>query len=155
MKNAIPILLAASALVACGAAGNASEPAPVSPYSGSVRACPLGVPETRVDVEDTPEGVEVVFRASEAHVVELQGRVANQAAEHGPDAHAGMGHHGKHGLSHDHGMRLWDLPPNTATVVDFVDGATLRIVALDPASRDDLRMRVRARVAHLESQDCP
>ncbi len=154
MKLAICMLVVAQGLVACGG-GSSSEPPPVSPYSGIIRACPLGVPETRIDTLDTQDGIDVVFRTTPTHVAELRGRVESQAAEHGPAAHQGPGHDGMHGLSHDHGMRLWDMPANTATTVETSDGSILSVHANDANKRDDLRAQVRARVQHLESQDCP
>jgi hypothetical protein len=124
-------------------------------HSPVVRACPLGVPETRVDVEDVPDGVDVVFKTSAAHVNDLRRRVADQAAIHGPDAHAGTGHGGVHGTGQGHGMRLWDMPAKGANAVDIEDGARLHVVATDGAHVAELRTRVRERVATLDSHDCP
>jgi len=126
-----------------------------SAHSPIVRACPLGVPETRIDVEDTSDGVDAVFETSAEHVNELRRRVRDQAAIHGPDAHLGTGHGGVHGTSHAHGLRLWDMPAREASSVDIEAGARLHVVASDPAHVAELRARVRERVATLDSHDCP
>lgn len=124
-------------------------------HSPIVRACPLGVPETRVDVEDMPDGVDVVFKTGAAHVKELRERVRDQAAIHGPEAHAGSGHGGVHGTGQGHGMRLWDMPAKGANAVDLEGGARLHVVATDDAHVAELRTRVRERVAVLDAHDCP
>lgn len=124
-------------------------------HSPLVKACPLGVPETRIDVEDTPDGVDAVFRTSAEHVNELRGRVRDQAAIHGPDAHAGEGHGGVHGTGQGHGMRLWDMPAKGASAADIEGGARLHVVASDAAHVAELRTRVRERIATLDSHDCP
>ena len=120
-----------------------------------MKACPLGVPETRIDVEDAPDGVDAVFKTSSEHVNDLRHRVRDQAAIHGPDAHLGTGHGGVHGTGQGHGMRLWDMPAREASAVDIDGGARLHVVASDAAHVAELRARVRERVATLDSHDCP
>jgi hypothetical protein len=120
-----------------------------------VKACPLGVPDARIDVEDVPDGVDAVFTTSSVHVNDLRHRVRDQAAIHGPDAHLGTGHGGVHGTGQGHGMRLWDMPAREASVVEVDTGARLHVVASDGAHVAELRARVRERVATLDSHDCP
>jgi hypothetical protein len=124
-------------------------------HSPIVKACPLGVPETRIDVEDTPDGVDAVFKTSAANVGELRHRVRDQAAIHGPEAHQGAGHGGVHGTGQGHGLRLWDMPVKEATANETEDGSRLHVIASDAAHVADLRARVRERIATLDSHDCP
>ena len=124
-------------------------------HSPIVRACPLGVPETRVEVVDTPEGADAIFTTTSGHVAELRRRVRDQAAMHGPDTHMGLGHGGVHGTSHNHGMRVWDMPAQGASAVDLDAGARLHVVASDAAHVAELQARVRERVATLDEHDCP
>jgi hypothetical protein len=124
-------------------------------YSPTVKACVLGVADTRAEVVDTLDGSEVVFKTSPDNLVELRSRVFDQAAMHGPDAHAGAGHGGVHGAGQAHGLRLWDMPVLRARSIDVEGGARLQVAASDPAHLDELRKRVRERVAKLESKDCP
>jgi len=125
-------------------------------YSPVVKACALGVTATQiVDIEETPEGADIIFTTSPTHLQELRSRVADQAALHGPDAHAGAGHGGLHGVSQAHVLRLWDMPVLHAEEIDIVGGALLRVVASDGAHVDELRARVRERVAKLNARGCP
>ncbi len=125
-------------------------------YSPSVKACALGVAETHiVGIEETAEGADIIFTTSSTHLQELRSRVADQAALHGPDAHAGAGHGGLHRVSQAHGLRLWDMPVLRAEEIDIVGGALLRVVASDSAHVDELRARVRERVARLNARNCP
>lgn len=154
------LLPGVAVLLAVGACAHppANDPNGVSisqAYSPTVKACALGVPDTRLEVVDTLDGIEVVFKTSAANLMELRSRVFDQAAMHGPDAHAGAGHSGVHGAGQAHGLRLWDMPVLRARSVDVESGARLQIVASDPAHLEELRTRVRERVSKLDAKDCP
>lgn len=155
-RSALVLLLAGSGLAFAGCAPPRDSGVSIrDAHSPIVKACPLGVPETRIEVEDVPDGVDAVFTTGSAHVNDLRRRVRDQAAIHGPEAHLGTGHGGVHGTGQGHGMRLWDMPAREAFVVELADGARLHVVASDAAQVADLRARVRQRVATLDSRDCP
>lgn len=145
------------ALLACSCARSPDSGVSISQaYSPVVKACALGVVDTRlVAVEDTSDGADVVFTTSSQHLQELRSRVGDQAALHGPEAHRGAGHGGVHGVSHAHGLRLWDMPISKASELDIVGGALLRVVASDPDHVAELRARLRERVGKLEARGCP
>jgi hypothetical protein len=79
--------------------------------------------------------------------------VRDTAAKHGPGANEGRGHT-THGEGSQHGLRLWAAPPNTASVVDVGGGATLRLVAVDPAQKEKLRAHVLERVGEMREVPC-
>jgi hypothetical protein len=118
------------------------------------RACPLGVPSTRVRIADTAEGVDLYFSTSMSGVEELRHRVRNQAKANGPNRHAGSGHGGRHTGYHDHGLQLWSMGQVTTNVEDTPNGARLAVAAVDPARRAEVKKLVIERVAHLEAQGC-
>jgi len=154
----LPLVGGLAAILACACAPspkNSGDPI-THAYSAEVKACALGVPETHViDVQDTPDGADVVFTTTAVHLVELRSRVHDQADMHGPDAHLGAGHEGVHGAAQGHGMRLWDMPVQRAKEVDIEGGARLVVVASDPAHVNELRTKVRERVARFDARDCP
>lgn len=119
-----------------------------------LKACPLGVPSTRVRMAETADGIDLYFSTSMSGVDELRARVRDQAKANGPERHAGAGHDGKHRGYHDHGLQLWSMGHVTTSIVDTPSGARLGIVPADPNRRDELRKSVIERVAHLESQGC-
>lgn len=158
-----PLLVPALVLVAlAGCRGNPSgnEPADVTTstthaHAPIVRACPLGVPETRIAIEELPDRVVLAFTTSSDRVPALRSRVADQAAQSGPEKHEGPGHDGMHGASHGHGLRLWDMPASRAIVEEIPEGARLHVTPLDPAELGALRAALRGRVRALEDKDCP
>jgi hypothetical protein len=124
------------------------------PGAPVVNACPLGVAFTRIAIVDTPLGVDVIFETREDRVADLRRRVRDQAERHGPGARSGQGHAGQHGLAHDHGMRLWELPASSVAVTDVAGGARMSLGPLGSTTREELRARVIRRVAWLEAQGC-
>jgi hypothetical protein len=118
-----------------------------------VKGCPLGVPHTHVDFVETAEGADVSFFTAAQRIAELRVRVRHQAEVRGPGQHLGTGHLGKHDLGHDHGMRLFELPPHEARAEDAPSGAVLHI-AVDAAHREELLGRLKARVGRLETRSC-
>lgn len=145
------VLLAACNTLTLGAADRGSVKS-----RALVEACPLGVPWTTVSVTDSESGALIDFRSSSPqHVDELRRRVRDQASAYGPEHHRGAGHDGEHHGTRDHGLRLWELGPLETEVIDTPAGARLLVVPLDPVRRFELRERIAARVAHLQSQDCP
>lgn len=118
------------------------------------KACPLGVPSTRVRIAETHDGIDVYFSTSMSGVEELRTRVRDQAKANGPSRHVGAGHGGHHGGYHDHGLQLWSMGHVLTTVEDTRNGARLGIVPADPARRAEVRKVVAERVAHLEAQGC-
>jgi len=105
----------------------------------------LGVPDTKVQITDTKEGVALTFTTWN-RVDELRRRVRDAAAMHGPHAHMGLGHSGQHELGQGHGLRLADMPVGRAEVDDVDLGARLRLDAVDGLRVADLRSRIRTRI---------
>lgn len=153
---ALPALMSLPA--ACHGGGN--EPADVTTstthaHAPIVRACPLGVPDTRVSLEESSDRVTLTFATVADRVPSLRGRVAEQAAQNGPGKHQGAGHEGMHGTAHGHGLQLWDMPSLRAIVEDTPDGARLHVMPLDPADLATVRAKMRERVRALDDKDCP
>jgi hypothetical protein len=144
----------AAILLSVGCVSDPERSRARGPGAPVVNACPLGVAFTRIAIADTPLGVDVIFETREDSVADLRRRVRDQAERHGPGARLGQGHAGQHGLSHDHGMRLWELPASSVTVVDVERGAKMSLGPLERTTRDELRARVIRRVALLEAQGC-
>ncbi len=121
-----------------------------------VVACPLGVAGTRIRVDDTTNGVDLSFSTSNANAVaDLRQRIRQQTERHGPERREGLGHGGRHGYAHGHGLRLWAMPPASTTIEETPAGARLVLTSDEPARRDELREAVIRRVARLEAQGCP
>ena len=143
------------AIGGCAALFAPSAPKEAELKSAAItKACPLGVPSTRVRVADTRDGVDVFFSTSMSGVDELRDRVRDQAKANGPKRHVGAGHGGQHGGYHDHGMQIWSMGNVSTTVEDTPNGAKLGIAAADPARREEVKKLVVERVAHLEAQGC-
>ena len=135
--------------LAIGAADRSSLAA-----STQVEACPLGVPETRVDAVETPEGIDVRFSSPPQRIDELRRRVHDQARANGPERHLGEGHGGEHKGPRDHGLRLWSIAPVRTRIEYTATGAKLAIAPVDPSMLADVRARVARRVDHLAKADC-
>lgn len=149
-----PLIL--SSLLLLGCARGEVLPAPVrSTSSPVVKACPLGVPFTRISVADTAGGADVLLTTEDKHVPDLRARILNQAKVHGPDAHTGPGHFGRHGYGHDHGLRVWQIGGVEVTAEEVPRGGLLHVKAKDPERIDAVRARLRSRVAYLDLQPCP
>jgi hypothetical protein len=128
-----------------------------------VEACPLGVPSTRLQVADAPDGVYVLLATRMSNVDEIRLRARDQARAYGPDRHLGRGHFGEHKGPRNHGLRLWTLGPIKTSVENTPSGARLLIVPVDPKDRervdpgrrDEIRAAVIRRVAEIEASGCP
>jgi hypothetical protein len=132
-------------------APSAERPTIEEPSAGLAhpnQACPLGLGGVDMAVQDTDAGVDIYFMST-GHVDELQRRVRDVAAMHGPGAHMGMGHAGKHDGRGKHGLLLWAPPLVRVTVNDSDTGATLHLSAVDPAQRDEVRQTIRQRTVRL------
>jgi hypothetical protein len=129
-------------------ARQADLPGTIPATAGAQPTCPLGLVGTKVAIADVNGGVDLSFTTS-GDVNELRRRVRNQALEHGPGAHAGLGHGGTHMGAHTHGLRLWQIAPVTATATDLDDGARLHVVAKDPAASERVRVALHERAAYI------
>ncbi len=118
------------------------------------KACPLGVPSTRIRVADTSGGVALGFSTTMSGVEDLRRRVRDQARASGPNRHVGAGHDGRHGGAHDHGLQLWSMGELKTAVADTPSGITLTIAPVDPQRRAEVKRLVVERVALLESRGC-
>lgn len=156
MKPSPLASVAALLLVGCAssqppvAVAGPDPPAITPPFGEANAGCPLGVPNTRLVVADTKEGVALTF-TTWTRVDELRRRVRDAAALHGPRAHLGLGHAGRHDLGQGHGLRLTDMPVGRATVEDVDLGARLRLEPRDGLQVDELREQVRVRIAEIRA----
>ena len=126
----------------------ADPPAITPPIDDSRSGCPLGVPETRVQISDTPEGVALTFTTWN-RVDELRRRVRDVALMHGPRAHRGLGHAGRHDMGQGHGLWLWTMPVGHVAAQDVERGARLSVDALNPVRLEELRGMIRDRMAQI------
>jgi hypothetical protein len=115
--------------------------------------CPLGMTGATVAAEDRVDGVDVIF-TSKDDTIELRERVAAAAAQHGPLAHAGRGHDGRHGRGGRHGLQTASLPPVSLRAVDVDDGARLQVVPKHEGDLAGVRAQVHERVAKLATSPC-
>ena len=120
---------------------------------GAREGCPLGVPGATVDVEETPEGVALVF-TSPQHEGELRERARDAAAMHGPGAHVGAGHDGTHGSGGQHGLQAMQLPPARAVVVEVAGGARIDLVPADAEDRGALVTKAREGARRMRDAAC-
>lgn len=148
---ALPVMLA----LACSSPQGTGSGSITQAYAPLVRESPLGVPDTCIYIEDTPNGADVTFTTTPSYVSALRSRVREQAAMHGPGAHKGRGHSGVHGTAPGHGLRLWDMPIGAVDEVEIDRGARLEVVASDPSKVAELRAHLRERAARLRASDCP
>lgn len=128
-----------------------------APDASAVDACPLGVAGTRIALEDSktaPNGIDVTFTTRPESQDRLRARAREQAERRGPGSREGRGHDGAHGLHHEHGMRLWDLPASKVEVRDVERGVVLTLTPIGDTTRADLRTALTRRVAYLEAQGC-
>jgi len=153
MKLGLIFLGSALVVLLAGCAASPPKALPTAPVAFAIvphedpgaAGCPLGMPNTRVQVADTPGGVALTF-TTPSKVGELRLRVRNAAALHGPGAHGGVGHEGRHDGDQGHGLKLTQMPVGYAAVEDVDGGARLALDAVDPTQLDDLRGRIRARL---------
>lgn len=149
------VLFGSVALSGCTSRFVRGEPTEAGRTSAIItKACPLGVPSTRIRIADTERGVDVFFSTSPSGVDDLRTRVRDQAKANGPNRHLGSGHEGRHTGYHGHGMQLWSMGELDVMAGDTPSGAQLTIVPRDPARRDEVRKLVIERVAQLEARGC-
>jgi hypothetical protein len=127
----------------------AADPPSITPPPDDLHAgCPLGIPDTRVQISDTKEGVALTFTTCN-RIDELRYRIRDAAAMHGPRAHLGLAHDGRHDLGQGHGLRLWSMPVGHASVQDVDLSARLSLDANSPLQVDELRSRLRDRIGEI------
>ena len=117
--------------------------------------CPFGVRGARVRMSDTEDGVVIALRAY-GDIEEVRRRARDAAAMYGPGAHRGLGHDGKHGGGHQHGLGLGHLGvPVQAEAENIDDGA--RIIVRPKAASDLERMRTALwhREGSARAGECP
>jgi hypothetical protein len=155
----LPALSAMLALFVIGCSAPTPPRRPTFPRT-KIRAerpvevpCPLGVPDASILAEDSEDGIAVTLVSLE-HTAELRLRAEGAARMHGPLTHGGLGHDGRHGQGHQHGLHAGLWPPAVARVTDVPAGARLDIVPVDGINRDRLRAVVHARVVEIASTAC-
>ena len=154
MRSIAPLAVALTMLGCIGctgtqARGPATDYAVITPPPDDLRAgCPLGVPDTRVQITDTRQGVVLTFTTWN-RIDELRHRVRDSAAMRGPRAHLGLGHAGRHDLGQGHGLRLADMPVGRASVEDVELGARLRLDAPSALQVERLQSQIRNRIEEI------
>jgi hypothetical protein len=137
------LLAALAAESACTRAG----PDLAAPAPDASSGCPLGVPGATVVMSDVENGATLAFDAPPQQTDHLRRRVRDAAKLYGPGTHLGMGHDGGHLGAHSHGLRLTELPPLYTRIDDTERGARLQLTAKVPEQTQELRDRMRARLA--------
>ena len=129
-------------------AGARSDPEPST-------TCPFGIRGTRVQMDDTPDGVVLTLHAF-GDVEDVRRRARDAAAMYGPGARMGHGHGGVHGRGERHGLGLAHLGvPVNALAEDVPAGARIFVW---PKRREDLgRMRaaLEEREQRTRTGECP
>lgn len=152
MKTIAALFVAFTALGCSSSRGVEARPATVT-RADAPRACPLGVEGASVTVEETPNGVALVFASKEA-TADLRERARDAAAMRGPGRKEGKGHDGRHGTGGEHGLQIMGVPPANATVDDVPDGARIHFVPADAADLATLRTKIRDRAARMSTAPC-
>ncbi len=147
-------LLSAVLLLASACASSRGPGARTSlTHGATLRGCPLGVAGGSVTAQDTPTGITLSF-TSKDHTSEMQARVYDAASEHGLVKRLGLGHERRHGQGDDHGLDVTRLPRANVMLSTVEGGATLDFVPDDPADRELLRAKLRARMALMNASTC-
>jgi hypothetical protein len=106
-------------------------------------------------MSDTEDGVLIALRAF-GDVGEIRRRAADAAAMYGPGAHRGLGHDGKHGGGHQHGVGLAHLGvPVHAEAENTPEGARILVRPKDPADLERMRAALWARERRSRLGGCP
>ena len=117
--------------------------------------CPFGIRGTRVEMQDSADGVVISLRAF-GDVEEVRRRARDAAAMYGPGSHMGLGHDGMHGKGERHGLGLVHLGvPVNAIAEDTPEGA--RIIVW-PKRQEDLgkmRAALEERERRTRTGKCP
>ncbi len=150
--HALALALALVALVTAGCT-TAQAPAPRLTQAEVPRGCPLGVDGATVVAEDTPEGIALSFTSIDK-AAEMRERANDAAAQHGQGQRMGRGHEGRHAEGGDHGLQLMQVPAARSTAADIDGGARVGFVAVDPADKELLRVKLRDRAAAMNATSC-
>lgn len=144
------LFAAASILVA---AGCARQLAPTLTQAEIARGCALGISGSKVVAEDTPDGIALLF-TSKDRPAEMRERASDAAAQHGPGAKMGLGHHGQHGQGADHGLQMTQGPAARTAAEDIEGGARVRFVATDASETDALRAKLHKQADAMNATSC-
>lgn len=162
----------ASSPPATAVAATSGATSPTDPYAG----CPMALPGTSATVQDTENGVAVVFTGPASETAALRSRVYWLTTQHSQmqNMYGGPGMAmmqgcpcmgGQCGMMHGPGMMMHPgmtsggtpMPVvfSYAAAVDVPNGAQLVLTARNPADVASLRSDVRARVGQMQSGQCP
>jgi hypothetical protein len=150
-NRALRLVAAMAILASCSQPPGPPRPPPSRPALPD--ACPLGVADSRVTVEETTDGIALVFVAPHAES-DLRERVQAAAKMHGPVGRQGKGHHGRHGIGGHHGLNALNLPASRALVTEVPGGARLSLAPVHASDLETLRTRVRERALRMTSLPC-
>jgi hypothetical protein len=109
--------------------------------------CPMGVADTQVAYQETPDGAALRFITQRGDVLELRRRVT--AMVDMVNMHQGSGHGDMHGSGQGMGG------PGTATYGDVEGGAQVLLTPTDPDQLSRLRTEVQSHAARMAAGDCP
>ena len=117
--------------------------------------CPFGVRGARVRMSDTDDGVVIALRGF-GDVEEIRRRARDAAAAWGPGAHRGLGHDGRHGGGHQHGLGLAQLGvPVQAEAEDTAEGARITVRPKAASDLETMRAALWRREEHARAGQCP
>lgn len=136
-----------------------------SPMMVNMRAsCPMVVPNAKVEVEDTEDGIALTFTTDSQEVDDLRKRVESMAGMY--EMHRGHGsmmwHHmregasgmGMHGKGRGHMAMSGPMPSAKATVENIDNGARLLLTPQNSEELGKLREHVRAHQQRMGSGEC-
>ena len=149
LRASTVVVLAAAWL----AVGCARQLTPTLTQAEVVRGCALGVPGSNVVAVDTPGGIALTFTSPDKPL-EMRERANDAAAQHGPGAHMGRGHEGRHGEGADHGLKMIQGPNARTAAEDVEGGARIRFVAVDPGETDALRAKLHRQADSMNATAC-
>jgi hypothetical protein len=146
------LLIVAAFTVGCrglpfGAAAR-SDPEPST-------TCPFGIRGTRVQMEDTRDGVVLSLHAF-GDVEDVRRRARDAAAMYGPGARMGLGHGGAHGKGEQHGLGLVHLGvPVNAMAEDTPEGARIFVWPKRAEDVGKMRAALVERERRTRTGECP
>jgi hypothetical protein len=106
-------------------------------------------------MSNTEDGVVIALRAY-GDLGEVRRRARDAAAMYGPAAHRGLGHDGKHGGGHQHGLGLARIGvPVEAQAEDTAEGSRITVRPRAASDLEQMRAALWKREASARAGACP
>lgn len=112
--------------------------------------CAFGVEGVVVAYAETATGARLSFVTTAEKRPSLRERARDATMQYGPGAGQGRGHEGKHGVGGMHGLRLMQIPPVNASLIETEDGAVIDFQPIAESDRDELRVHLYRRALELD-----